>query len=162
MGILYSADTKRQVKAKTDPECVKKIRDYYFIVYVDEHGLPTMQKEEFYDGLRIFLRDQERVYRDLNTKDTGEIIILEDKTEEFDQFVKTEGKSAGKSNRLEQDLDELGDKDPMNELKKQLMQNKVQAEALLASGKVKDEIRRTSIKQMINGFNKQIRELEDQ
>ena len=83
------------------------------------------------------------------------MIILMDKTEEFEKYVKDGAPAIVTSPREEQP-----GVDPMDELMMQLMNNKANCEKLLASGTVKDFNRRESLQLMINQFDQQIKELE--
>jgi len=102
----------------------------------------------------VFFKEQDKIFK--STKDlTGDMVILMDKTEEFEQYLKDGVKAIAAPPSGEQP-----GVDPMDELMMQLMNNKANCEKLLASGNVKDYNRRESIQLMINQFDQQIKELE--
>lgn len=55
-------------------------------VYQDMHGQPFFTKQQFFDGLRRFFRDQDKIYK--ATKNlTGDFIIMVDKSDEYETFL---------------------------------------------------------------------------
>ena len=119
------------------------------------HGQAFFYKYEFYDGLKKFFQDQDKIFK--STKDlTGDAVIVMDKSDDFDVYLK-DGLAA--QGRTSPRSDQQG-ADPMDDLMQNLLNNVANCEKLLASGQVKDFNRKESIQLMINQFNTQIKELE--
>lgn len=54
----YQYDEKQIKKYRTDPEIVKRMKEYFEAVYLDKHYQPFFSKQNFFDGIINYFNDQ--------------------------------------------------------------------------------------------------------
>lgn len=157
VALCNKSDKKRQASRKTDPGSVKQLKEFFLTAFKDKHGQAYFYKYEFYDGLKKFFQDQDKIFK--STKGPlGDIVILVDKSDDFERYLKDGMAPQRQTSPMNA---EGTNEDPMmDDLMQNLLTNVSNCEKLLASGQVKDFARRESIQLMINQFNTQIAELE--
>ena len=93
--------------------------------------------------MRKFFQDQDKIFK--TTRDlSGDQIIVVDKSDEFENYLKDGMPTQTKKATSE------GKADPIDDLMQNLQNNVANCEKLLASGQVKDFNRKESLLLMIN------------
>ena len=83
----YSKTCQRWKAARgaTDAEVVKKLKEYFCVVYKDDQGQAFFFKEDFYGGLVEFFKDQGPVKRANDVDDYAIAFALD---AEYENYVK--------------------------------------------------------------------------
>ena len=86
VSFCKQGDIRRQAYRKSDVNSLKQLKEFFATIYQDKHGQPFFTKEQFFEGLKRFFREQDRIFK--ATKDmTGQFIILVDRSTEFEDYV---------------------------------------------------------------------------
>lgn len=83
MYFCYQNDVTRQKKKRTDPAVIKRMQEYFKIVFADEHGESFFNKQFFKEGLLEFFKEQQPIQRVMNV---SEYIVAASKDTSFELF----------------------------------------------------------------------------
>ena len=148
MYFCYQNDVTRQKKKRTDPAVIKRMQDYFSIVFSDDHGESYFTKQLFKEGLLEFFKEQKPIQRVLNV---NELVVAASKDTSFEIF---KSKEEGSGMPVEQEL-------PLDDPQRaQIERTKTQYIELLESGKIKDMKRKATITKQIGELDRQLEELD--